>query len=227
LPTVERGLRRMISFLLQPSANPINTSIDPVLLTNIRILGGIVIVLWALELIDTLLLGGRLNRFGIHPRKPRGIFGIFFAPLLHGDLQHLVANTLPLLVMCGLILFRSQQTFVIVTTLVWFASGLGVWLFGGSRTNHIGASGLVFGYLGFLLLQGYFERSLISIGLAVLVGIFYGSLLWGMLPIQRGRSWQSHLFGFFGGGLAARCLPELNQFVVRVIEQLRLLQIVN
>jgi membrane associated rhomboid family serine protease len=217
----------MINFLLQTSANPIETSIDPVLLTNIRILGGIVIVLWVLELIDTLVLGGRLNRLGIHLRKARGIFGIFFAPSLHGDLQHLAANTLPLAVMCGLILFRSQQTFVIVTILVWLVSGLGVWLFGGSRTNHIGASGLVFGYLGFLLLQGYFERSLISIVLAVLVGIFYGGLLWGMLPIQRGRSWQSHLFGFLGGGLAARCLPELNQFVAAASEQLRLLQTVN
>ncbi|MBE9032495.1 rhomboid family intramembrane serine protease [filamentous cyanobacterium LEGE 11480] len=194
---------------------------------NVRILGGMVVGLWTLELIDSLLLRGKLNRFGIRPRQSYGIKGIFLSPLLHGDLKHLAANTLPLVMLGGFILFRNQQTFAIVTAVVWLISGIGTWLFGGPRTNHIGASGIVFGYLGFLLLQGYLERSPIAIGLAVISGVLYGGSLWGVLPIKRGRSWQGHLFGLIGGGIAARYLPELNQYATIALEKLQLMQTVN
>ncbi|NES94982.1 MAG: rhomboid family intramembrane serine protease, partial [Desertifilum sp. SIO1I2] len=86
-------------------------------------------------------------------------------------------------------------------------SGLGVWLFG-SPGFHIGASGVIFGYLGFLLLRGYFERSFVTIFLSVVVGFFYGSLLWGVLPTVPGISWEGHLFGFIGGGVAAYLLSD-------------------
>jgi len=88
-------------------------------------------------------------------------------------------------------------------------SGLGTWLLGGFNTNHIGASGLVFGYFGYLLWRGYFAQSFSAIAIAVLVGLLYGSMIWGVLPIHQGKSWQSHLFGFISGGVAARYLPEL------------------
>jgi membrane associated rhomboid family serine protease len=198
------------------------TPIAPNLMLNFRILGGMVVVLWAVELVDSLLLGGRLDRLGIRPRRSSGIKGIFLSPLLHGDLQHLAANTVPLVVLGGFILFRSQATFAIVTAVVWLVSGLGTWLCGGPRTNHIGASGIVFGYLGFLLLQGYFERSPIAIGLAVIAGSLYGSSLWGVLPIKRGKSWECHLFGAIGGGIAARYLPELTQYLAIGLAQLQL-----
>jgi membrane associated rhomboid family serine protease len=214
----------MTSLLLQTAAAPSTSTMAPTILLNMRILGGIAIVLWTLELIDTLLLGGALNCLGIRPRRWQGIKGIFLSPLLHGDLQHLVANTLPLLVLGGFILFRSQQTFAIVTVVVWLVSGVGTWLFGGPRTNHIGASGIVFGYLGFLLMQGYYERSPLAISLAVFAGGLYGGSLWGVLPIKRGRSWQGHLFGLMGGGLAARYLPVLNQCAGMAIEQWQALQ---
>ncbi|NJN48725.1 MAG: rhomboid family intramembrane serine protease [Alkalinema sp. RL_2_19] len=194
--------------------------LDPIVLLNLRILGGMVVLLWALELIDTIVLQGRLHRLGIRPRQTAGLKGILLSPLLHSDLKHLAANTLPLVVLGGLILFRSQPTFAIVTAVVWLISGIGTWLFGGPRTNHIGASGIVFGYLGFLLLQGYLERSPIALGLAVVAGVLYGGSLWGVLPIKRGRSWQGHLFGFIGGGVAARYLPELNQYFAMAIAQL-------
>ncbi len=186
---------------------------NPIFMLNVRLLCGIVCSLWVLELTDSLLLGGRLNRFGIRPRQWAGVKGILLSPLLHGDLQHLAANTLPLVVLGGFILFRSQFTFAIVTIVVWLISGLGTWLCGGSRTNHIGASGIVFGYLGFLLLQGYLERSPIAIVLAAIAGMLYGSSLWGILPTKRGRSWECHLFGMIGGVLAAAYLPELTQYI--------------
>jgi membrane associated rhomboid family serine protease len=189
------------------------------LILNCRILGGMVAVLWVLELVDSLLLGGALNRFGIRPRKVAGLKGIVWSPLLHGDLAHLAANTLPLVIMGGLILFRSQMTFAIVTGVVWLISGVGTWLCGGARTNHIGASGIVFGYLGFLLMQGYVERSPIAIGLAVIAGTLYGSSLWGVLPLKRGKSWECHLFGAIGGVVAARYLPELTAGLRQLLSQ--------
>lgn len=179
----------------------------------ITILGGFVGLLWILELIDTLLLRGALNRYGIYPRDVVGLRGIVLAPFLHGNLRHLTANTVPLIILGGLIILQGLDIFLIVTAVVWLVSGVGVWLFGAPRSNHIGASGLIFGYLGFLLLRGYFERSLEAIALAGVAGLLYGSLIWGVLPIRRGRSWQGHLFGFVGGGLAARYLADLQQWV--------------
>ncbi|MEM8544388.1 MAG: rhomboid family intramembrane serine protease [Cyanobacteria bacterium P01_H01_bin.119] len=172
---------------------------------------GFVALLWALELLDTLLLGGALNRYGIRPRTLKGLRGVVLAPLLHGDLNHLSANTLPLLVLGGFILLDGLQTWLLVTAIVWLLSGLGVWLVGQPRSNHIGASGIVFGYFGFLLMQGYVERSPGAIALAVLSGFLYGSALWGLLPLRRSRSWQGHLLGFLAGGLAAYRLPQFQQ----------------
>jgi membrane associated rhomboid family serine protease len=178
----------------------------------VRVLGGFVAVLWILELTDTVLLRGRLNYLGIRPRQLAGLRGILLAPLLHGDLWHLFANTIPLVVLGSLILLDGVQSFWIVTVVVWLVSGVGTWLFGGSGTNHIGASGIVFGYFGFLVLRGYFVQSPTAIAIALLVGLVYGSMIWGVLPIHRGKSWQGHLFGFVGGGLAARHFPELQNW---------------
>jgi membrane associated rhomboid family serine protease len=116
-----------------------------------------------------------------------------------------MGNTLPFLVLGWLIMLRNTHDFLRVTLVVGLASGLGTWLFG-SPGSHIGASGVIFGYLGYLLLRGFFERRLGSISLSVLVGTLYGSMIWGILPLQQGISWEGHLFGFLGGVLAARRL---------------------
>lgn len=180
---------------------------------HVRILGGFISVLWVLEIADTLIFKGWLNRFGILPRRWLGLRGILLAPLLHGNLRHLSMNTVPLVVLGWLILVRSTQVFVIVTAAVWLIGGLGVWLFAGAKSNHIGASGLVFGYLGFLLTNGYVEQSLVAIATTILVGLLYGSTLWGILPLQRGVSWQGHLFGVLTGGLCAYYLPQIQNWL--------------
>jgi membrane associated rhomboid family serine protease len=168
-----------------------------------QILYRYVALLWVLELLDLLVLHGGLDRFGIRPRDPNGLVGVLFAPLLHGGIGHLLANTVPLVVLGWLVMVRRLSDFFAVTAIVWLLGGLGVWLLAPPRTIHIGASGLIFGYLGFLLLRGYFERSFGAILVSVVVGLLYGSAIWGILPSRPGISWQGHLFGFLAGIVAA------------------------
>ena len=144
-----------------------------------------------------------LRNYGIVPRTSDGLLGIPLAPFLHGDVEHMLANTVPLLVLGGLIVARSVKTFVAVTVVVTVVGGLGVWLFGRGDSVHIGASGLVFGYFGFLLLRAWFERTLISLAVAALVAVLYGGLIFGVLPGRPEVSWEGHLFGFAAGVLSA------------------------
>lgn len=170
------------------------------------ILLGFVGLMWGLEIIDQFFLGNSLNSLGIRPRSMSGLWGILFAPFLHGNFAHLIGNTVPFLVLGWLVMLREISDFFVVTIMALLVGGLGVWLFAAPGPVHIGASGLVFGYLGYLLLRGYFERSAVAVFFSVLVGVLYGSLIWGIFPSQLGISWQGHLFGFGGGALAARLL---------------------
>ncbi len=172
------------------------------------ILGGIVAFLWLLEFVDVFLFQGRLNFYGIHPRTAAGLWGILFAPFLHGNFVHLMGNTVPFLVLGWFVMLREVSDFFLVTAITMLSSGLGAWLLGAPNSVHIGASGVIFGYFGFLLLRGYFERKPLAIVFSLLVGLLYGGLLWGVLPLTYGVSWQGHLFGFLGGVLAARLLAE-------------------
>ncbi|HEY9749184.1 MAG TPA: rhomboid family intramembrane serine protease [Allocoleopsis sp.] len=170
------------------------------------ILGGFIICIWVLEIVDLFVFRNALNLYGIRPRNMIGLRGILFAPFLHGGLGHLMANTVPFLVLGWLVMLREVSDFLIVSVITILTSGLGVWLFGSANSIHIGASGLIFGYFGFLLSRGYFERSATGIAFSLFVGVLYGSLIWGVLPIRNGISWEGHLFGFIGGILAARLL---------------------
>ena len=173
--------------------------------TQGTILGGFVAVIWILEIVD-ILLGGALNSYGVRPHQLIGLRGILFAPFLHGGLGHLIANTIPFLVLGWFVMLQETRDFFVVTGITMLVSGLGTWLVGSTNSVHIGASGIIFGYLGFLLLRGYFERNFPSILLSLIVGFLYGGTIWGVLPIQYGVSWQMHLFGFIGGVIAARLL---------------------
>jgi membrane associated rhomboid family serine protease len=173
---------------------------------NLVVLFWLVAALWVLELVDLLIFRGALDLLGIHPRDLDRWWGILTAPVLHGGLAHLIANTLPLVVLGWFVLLRGVGTFVSVTALAVILGGLGVWLFADPRSIHIGASGVIFGFLGYLLLRGFFERSLSAIIVAVIVAVLYGSAIWGVLPGQPGVSWEGHLFGFLAGAAAARIL---------------------
>ena len=177
--------------------------------TQGTILGGFVAIIWVLEFVDV-FLGGALNRYGILPRNLIGLRGILFAPFLHSNFAHLIANTIPFLTLGWFVMLRETRDFFVVTGITMLVSGLGVWLIG-SAGLHIGASGVVFGYLGFLLARGYFERNIPSILLSVIVGFLYGGAIWGVLPTQPGVSWEGHLFGFVGGVIAARFLSQRKQ----------------
>ena len=189
-------------------ASPSDKTILQELKTQAWILGCLIGLLWGIQLINAELFNGRLAHYGIRPRQLTGLQGILWAPLLHGSTSHLLANTIPLLTLGWLIMLQETEDFLTVTIITAFVSGLGTWLVGASTSIHIGASGIVFGYFGYLLLRGYFERSATSIALSFMVIMLYGGLIWGVLPTQQGISWEGHLFGFIGGGLAARLLAK-------------------
>ncbi|NDJ18066.1 rhomboid family intramembrane serine protease [Myxacorys almedinensis] len=172
--------------------------------SHIAILGGLVGVMWLIRVADG-ILPGTANIYGIIPRTSIGVRGILFSPFLHGSYQHLISNTIPFIMLGWFVMLRSVREFFAVSAIVLLASGIGVWLFG-SPGIHVGASGVVFGYFGFLLSRAYFERSALSIALSLAVGLIYGSLIWGVLPTQLGISWEGHLFGFVGGVFAAKWL---------------------
>lgn len=150
------------------------------------------------------IAGGALMQYGVIPRTLTGLRGILFAPFLHANMQHLIANTIPFLAMGWLVMLRDARHFLPVTIFAMLGSGLMAWLLGAPGSVHIGASGVVFGYLGFLLLGGWYARSFMSISLSILVAVLWGGLVLGIAPGQVGISWQSHLGGFIAGVLAAR-----------------------
>jgi membrane associated rhomboid family serine protease len=159
--------------------------------------------MWVSEGVDQVAFDGELDRFGIVPREIDGLTGIVLAPFLHAGFGHLVANTIPLLVLGGLIAFKGLRRLIVVGVGVILIGGLGVWLFGRSAI-HLGASGVVFGFLGYLVAAGVLERRLRSVMLAVVAVVLYGGMIWGVLPGTPGVSWESHLFGLLAGVVMAR-----------------------
>lgn len=174
--------------------------------TQVTILGSIIAILWIVQIINAELLRGGLNYYGIHPQSSIGITGIFFAPFLHGSYAHLIANIVPLITLGWLIMLRGVGDFFFVSIVTIIVSGLGIWSFGSPGSIHIGASGLIFGYFGFLLLRSLFDFSILSVLFALTAGFLYSGLIWGILPSDPDVSWEAHLFGFLGGILAAQLL---------------------
>lgn len=174
--------------------------------TPLAILVGVLVALWLVELADLLLRNTSLDVYGIRPRTREGLWQIPVAPFLHADFNHLIANTIPLLILGYLIIVRDRWHFAMVFVVAALVSGAGIWVLGGADTIHIGASGVVFGFMGYLLGRGYFERSFVSILFGFVALLLYGSILIGVLPGQPGVSWLGHLFGLAGGVLTAYLL---------------------
>ncbi|MEM8504763.1 MAG: rhomboid family intramembrane serine protease [Cyanobacteria bacterium P01_D01_bin.1] len=180
---------------------------DPAWSIKLEALRDSLILAWLTSAINWMFAGGPGRLLGIRPRRIGGLVGIVFAPFLHRDIGHLLANTLPFLVLGWLVLLQEglqgANDFYTVTGIVLLAGGLGTWLFG-REAIHLGASGLIFGYIGFLLVGSYVLPTLWTVGLAAVVFVLYGAQLWGMLPNSQALtvSWEGHLFGFIGGVLA-------------------------
>ena len=170
---------------------------------QMKVLGGALALMWAVFVANA-LSGGALLSLGVIPRTSIGLRGIIFAPFLHGSLGHIIANSIPFLVLGWLVMLRDSRHFLPVTVAAMLGSGLTAWLIGAPHSVHIGASGVIFGYLGFLILSGWYARSLASILLSLLVIALWGGMVIGVMPGQAGISWQAHLGGFIGGVLAAR-----------------------
>jgi len=139
---------------------------------------------------------------GIRPRNIEGLIGIFSAPFIHSGYDHLLSNTLPLLVVGSGIIYFYREISIQVISVVWLFTGAWVWLFA-RPDSHIGASGLIYGFVCFLFFSGIFRRDPRLLAISFLVTFLYGSLVWGILPINQGISWESHLFGSVAGIIAS------------------------
>lgn len=159
------------------------------------------VIMWVSELVDV-VLNGFLDKFGIHPRDVESLPGILAAPFLHVGLGHLIANTGTFIVL-GIATALITRRFWSVTLGIIVLGGLAVWVFGAPNTVHLGASGLVYGYLGFLLAYGFVARRAVAIAVAIGVFIVYGGIVWGVLPTNPYVSWEGHLFGALAGCLMA------------------------
>ncbi|MFH0516482.1 rhomboid family intramembrane serine protease [Streptomyces sp. M41] len=162
-----------------------------------------VALLWLLEVVDV-LSGHALDRFGIVPRTPSDLVDVVPASFVHFGFAHVAANSVPLLVLGFLAALGGIRRFAAVCALIIVADGLGVWLMSPSGTNTAGASGLIFGLFGFLLVTGFVERRPLGVLAGVLVAaIWGGSIVAGLAPTQSGVSWQGHLVGLVAGVAAA------------------------
>ncbi|MGW4233677.1 rhomboid family intramembrane serine protease [Streptomyces sp. NPDC004980] len=159
-------------------------------------------LLWLLEGIDT-MTGHSLDTYGISPREPSELLDVVPAAFLHSGWEHVASNSVPLLVLGFIAALAGIRRFAAVVLVVIVTGGLGVWLTAPPDTVTLGASGVVFGLFGYLLVRGFVDRRPLDIVVGVVVAAVYGSLLWGVLPTDSGISWQGHLFGLIGGVAAA------------------------
>jgi membrane associated rhomboid family serine protease len=142
----------------------------------------------------------QLDRFGVKPREIGGLWGLVTMPFLHASFGHMLSNTIPLVLVGWMLLLSGMRTWVTVTALVVVGGGALTWLLGPSHSVIVGASGMIFGWLGYLLARAYFSRKLKWIVVAVLVLIFFGTLLFGLVPsVNSDTSWQAHVCGFAAG----------------------------
>jgi membrane associated rhomboid family serine protease len=170
--------------------------------TAALIMLGLLAWLWLLEVADT-LAGNRLDNLGIHAQEIDGLPGIISAPFLHAGWDHLISNSVPFFVLGFLVLLGGLARWLLSSLISIISSGLAAWLLTPGQVIILGASGLIFGWLTYLLARGLWSRRPGQVAVAVLVLLFYGGLIFGVLPGQAGVSWQAHLGGAVGGVFAA------------------------
>jgi len=154
---------------------------------------GFAAALWLIELAE-LILHLDFTRYGVYPRTLQGLSGILLAPLIHGSLAHVFSNTLPIIILGTALLYGYPRSARLVLPVLYFGTGIGVWLFGRSAW-HIGASGLIFGMMFFIATIGVLRWDTRAIALAMVVFLLYGGMVWGVLPGDPSVSFESHLAG--------------------------------
>lgn len=174
----------------------LQTIIDSIKLNSFFV-GELIVLLWLIQIINV-SVHYKLNAFGIYPRHLSGFLGIFVSPFLHGDFSHLLLNSVPLFILANLILLQGKIAFCIISLLIIFLGGFLVWIFG-KRGIHIGASGLIMGYFGYLLANAYQHFTIVSVILAILCVYYFSGLLLLLIPGKKGISWEGHIFGFLAG----------------------------
>jgi membrane associated rhomboid family serine protease len=161
-----------------------------------------VALLWLLEGID-MATGNSLDGYGVSPREPAELADVVPSAFLHSGWEHVASNSVPLLVLGFIAALGGIRRFAAVVLVVIVTAGVGVWLTAPPNTVTLGASGVVFGLFGYLLVRGFVDRRPLDIVVGVIIAAVYGSLLWGVLPTDSGISWQGHLFGLIGGVASA------------------------
>lgn len=159
-------------------------------------------LLWAIEIVNA-LSGQRLDTYGITPRRTGELLDIVPAAFLHANYSHLASNSVPLMVLGFIAALGGIARYLAVALTITVISGLGVWLISPAHSVTLGASGLIFGLFGYLVIRGFVDRRALDVIVGLIIGMLYGSILWGVLPTATGVSWQAHLFGLFGGVVAA------------------------
>ena len=171
--------------------------------TRAATLLGCLTFVWAVSLYGLYVDERLVYALSLVPRRVDGLPGILSAPLVHGSFAHLVANTVPLLILGGMVAVRGAAYYLAMTLGIVVVGGLALWALG-RNAAHVGASGVIFGYFGLLVARGYYERSLQSIAVSVVVVVVYGGMIAGVLPQGERVSWEGHLFGLVAGGVCAR-----------------------
>jgi membrane associated rhomboid family serine protease len=162
---------------------------------------GFVLFLWIIKLSE-LLFNIDLIGYGLLPGSIKGLPGILFGPLIHANIKHLFSNSIPILFLgSGIIYFYRNSSYKVIS-IIYLGTGILDWIFA-RKAYHIGASGIIYGLVTFLFFSGIIRRDTRAIALALLVTFLYGSLIWGVLPLDSGVSWESHLFGSVMGILCA------------------------
>jgi len=154
-------------------------------------------LLWLIEFYNS-GVGHQLSAYGIRPRSESGLVGIMIWPLLHANASHLLANTIPLAILSWFLLLQGFRRYLLISFWITVIAGIAVWIFARPAV-HVGASGLIFGYFGFLVAAAWYEKSLVSFIFAILTVFLYGGLVWGVLPQAPHISWEAHLFGMLAG----------------------------
>lgn len=171
-------------------------------------IGGITAGLYAIEAVDVAGSHSLDSDLGLHSHQFSDVWAIFTSPLMHASWEHLIGNTVPLVLLGFVVLLEGWRRFLGVTAIGAFAAGLSAWLFSPAHTVTVGASGVIFALLTYLIARGIYTRRIGQIIAGVIIAIAFSGLIWGVLPTSSGVSWQAHLGGAVGGVLAAWVLSD-------------------